>query len=108
MCIDSSHEAGKWTCCGCLSLSTGMMILGALQLLGVIVNLCYGYWTGAIWDFIFLVPFILAVLKLKNASRRKFLMISYIVKCILEILAVMIACFWLDDFVEATGVCVEG
>ena len=105
MCVNTSLELGKWLCCCCMSMTTGMIVIGALLTLGTVVDLCYENWGGAAWNTIFIVPFILAIAKLDCPNRRKFIVISYIAKTVCELIGGIVMSFFLRDLIDFDDYC---
>ena len=105
--MQTHAEPGKWTCCCCLSLTTGMIIVGVLLMLGAFIDLCVLNLGGAALNMLFAAPFIYAMMKPSDARRRKFVFIGYTVKVIFEMLAMFALAFFIGEFIDFGDYCEE-
>ena len=76
MCVDKHH----YKCCGCLSLTTATLILGALYLCGTIYYIVVGEWASFAVSLVISLLFILVLVKPHDANIRKilFYLISFL------------------------------
>ena len=107
MCVSGNANEGRAICCCCCNLTIGMIIIGSLMAFGGVVNLIMLNILGAAWNLGFAAPFLFAALKQDCVKRRKIVWITFLIKCLVELVVAIIALVVLSAFYDYSDVCVQ-
>ena len=106
MCVDTHHFK---CCCSCLSMTSATLILGALYLIGCIMNAVGGWWINFAITLIISLLFVMVLVKPHDIYIRKILYYSVTGMTVINFLGVIIVFIYLlatDDWIDTA--CNEG
>ena len=92
MCVDTHNFR---CCCGLFSLTTATLIIGALNLIGMIASAIESQWITFAFYGVFVVLFSFVIIKPHNAGTRKIIYYLYAIFAALFVLAVIVGVIYI-------------